>query len=438
MQRLILVSLTIVLTSFYLFPIAFSFFPALNTKNIMAGLGLVVGALVLVKNRASIVNRDFFILSLYALMVSIAGVLSVLYNNTIDYSYATYIISMWIWVSAAFVLVRWIRLVHGYVSVVLLANYMIVVCICQCVSALLIDAYPAFKNWVDSFIINFGFVTQEVIAEKNRLYGIGAVLDVGGTRFAAVLVILAYVLTIIERTKFKSFLLLYVVAFFIVGIVGNFIARTTTLGIVLAVVFLVWVNRNRLIGINRDNKLWRFILLVLVISAVISTYLYHHSPSVKENFRFAFEGFFSWVEKGSWESHSTNMLKRMVILPDELKTWIIGDGYFNAPSMMDPNYIGPIYTGFYKYTDIGYLRFIYYFGIIGTFLFMLFFCKVANVCMRRFRNQRSVFFFILLLNFIIWCKVSTDIFIIFAPFLCISQDENEDFDLRVSVTNKNT
>lgn len=433
MQRLILILITIVLTSFYLFPVAFSFFPALNTKNIMAGLGLIVGALVLVRNRASIVNRDFFVLSLFALLVSFAGILSILYNNTPDYTYATYIVSMWIWVSAAFVLVQWIRLVHGYASVTLLANYLIVVCVLQCVAALLIDTYPALKNWVDSTIVDFGFESQEVIADKNRLYGFGAALDVAGTRFAAVLIILAYVLTKVEETKIKTFLFLYIVAFFFISIVGNFIARTTTLGLILAVSYLFWVNRNRLIGINRDKKLWRFIFLILIITIVLTTYLYHHSPMFKENFRFAFEGFFNWIEKGEWKSNSTDMLKRMIILPSEFETWVIGDGYFHSPSELDPNYIGPIYSGFYKYTDIGYLRFIYYFGLIGTSLFVLFFCKVADVCMQRFRNQRTMFFFILLLNLIIWCKVSTDIFIIFALFLCIGQEENEDFDFRMDI-----
>ena len=399
----------------------------------MAGLGLIVGAFVLVRNRASIVNRDFFVLSLFALLVSLAGVLSILYNNTPDYSYATYIVSMWIWVSAAFVLVQWIRLVHGYASVTLLANYMIVVCVLQCVSALLIDTYPVLKNWVDSMIADFGFESQEVIADKNRLYGFGAALDVAGTRFAAVLIILAYILTKVEETKIKTFLFLYIVAFFFISIVGNFIARTTTLGLILAVIYLFWVNRNRLIGINRDKKLWRFIFLILVVTILVTTYLYYHSPMFKENFRFAFEGFFNWIEKGKWESNSTNILKRMIILPEELKTWIIGDGYFHGPTRIDPNYIGPVSYGFYKYTDIGYLRFIYYFGLIGTFLFVLYFCKVTDVCMRRFKKQRTMFFFILMLNLIIWCKVSTDIFIIFAPFLCISQDENEDFDFRMNI-----
>ena len=41
--------------------------------------------------------------------------------------------------------------------------------------------------------------------------------------------------------------------------------------------------------------------------------------------------------------------------PDNLHTWIIGDGYIVNPKD-DPYYIGEVTKGYYKNTDIGYLR----------------------------------------------------------------------------------
>lgn len=50
----------------------------------------------------------------------------------------------------------------------------------------------------------------------------------------------------------------------------------------------------------------------------------------------------------------------MYVFPDNLKTWIIGDGYFNGPEDSDPYYTGEIWDiGYYKGTDVGYLRFIF-------------------------------------------------------------------------------
>ena len=45
--------------------------------------------------------------------------------------------------------------------------------------------------------------------------------------------------------------------------------------------------------------------------------------------------------------------------------------------------------------------------------------------MNRFASYRSLFFVILLLNFIVWFKVSTDIFLVFALFLCLDKDDDQ-------------
>ena len=61
-------------------------------------------------------------------------------------------------------------------------------------------------------------------------------------------------------------------------------------------------------------------------------------------------------------------------------------------------------------------------------LFMLYFCKVTAVCASRFIKYRILFLFLLLFNFILWFKVSTDIFLVFALFLCISKEENDEYE----------
>ena len=77
------------------------------------------------------------------------------------------------------------------------------------------------------------------------------------------------------------------------------------------------------------------------------------NPEFYELTRFAFEGFFSLAEKGEWEVASNEMLKNMIVYPDEFKTWMIGDGYF-LNQRYDPNYIGDATEGgFYMGTDIG-------------------------------------------------------------------------------------
>ena len=120
----------------------------------------------------------------------------------------------------------------------------------------------------------------------------------------------------------------------------------------------------------------------------------------------------------------------MVVWPDNIKTWIIGDGYLNNPadkslSTYDPYFVGKFH-GYYMGTDIGYLRYIFYFGLIGLITLNTFFIKICRIVCRKFTAFKWMFIIVLAVNFIQWFKVSTDLFVVFAPFLCLSFQEDED------------
>lgn len=182
---------------------------------------------------------------------------------------------------------------------------------------------------------------------------------------------------------------------------------------------------------NKKSILIKLILSIVGIAIGVFTFLYLTDSYWKDFLRFGFEGFFSLVETGEWEVHSNNLLSKGFIFPDNLKGWIIGDGYMGNPDA-DPYYIGEASYGYYMNTDSGYSRFIFYFGLIGLVAFSAFFFKVAAVCINKFPQYRTLFLTILLLNFVIWVKVSTDIFIALAPFLCISSTENEEYERRTA------
>ena len=105
--------LTTIILNFYFFSIDLRFMPSVNTKMVLGGLGLFVLAYQLVKKGGALINKDTFVLSVCAALVSLAGFVSVVYNGTPDYTYATYLISMWVWLSAAYVVVTWMRWAHG-------------------------------------------------------------------------------------------------------------------------------------------------------------------------------------------------------------------------------------------------------------------------------------------------------------------------------------
>ena len=423
--KLIAMLFLVFLTSMFFFPFEFTFLPGINTKMAMAAVGLVLFALDLAKGRAASLDRSFFLLSFLAALVSLAAFASAVINHTNDYTYASYIISMWVWMGAAYVVVSAIKWVHGEATVEIVGNYLIAVCVMQCGLAIMIDSFPWLKNLVSDLILGLGFVDNQTLEEANRLYGIGCSLDVAGTRFSCVLVIIAFLSLKIAGTEKKQWIWLYLISFFVISVVGNIIARTTIVGVGMAV--LVW-----LIGAIavRQAETRRFFfsrwLVVLITAIIVCTVLYIESPVFKDNFRFGFEGFFSLFETGRWETNSNNILRNMIVFPDNLHTWVVGDGYLENPYRRDINYVGPNYGGYYMATDIGYLRFIFYFGLIGLLLFCAFMVASANELMKRFPAYSWMFFCILLINLIVWMKVSTDIFVVMAIFLCLREPGKED------------
>lgn len=433
MTRIFLILSTGILTSFFYFPFLTPLLPIwLNTKMLVATIGLFIGGIKILGSRTAEVDKTFFTLSIYALIVSLVCFLAVVYNGTTDTSYVYYMMSMWTWLGGAYAVCNIIKAVHGKLSITLVTNYLLAVCVFQCVMALLIDNIPGIKNAIDPYI----YMDQIFMEKTGRLYGLGASLDVAGLRFSLVLVMVAHVLLNIQKTAYKKWLWLYLVAYAIIILIGNMMARTTSVGMVLSVLYLI-VGSSKT-DLSSTHVLWSRIGLIALLAIPYLVYKYNTDVSFHKDIRFAFEGFFALFEKGQWEVGSNTQLKNMIVFPDNFKTWIIGDGYFNNPIHTDPYYTGEVTGGYYKNTDIGYLRFIFYMGVTGLLAFSIFMCKAAQIAIERFKGYEEMILLLLAVHFIVWLKVSTDSFLIFALLLCIPKEDNEEYDKFVATKDEDT
>ena len=408
----------LIVTSFFFFPFEFTFLPGLNTKMLLAAMGLVLFVARAAASRSASLDRDFFVLIVFASIVSLSGIISVVYNATTDLSYASYVVSFFVWMGGAYFVVSSIRFLHGKVTPLMVINYLAAICVVQCVIALLISRNPLVKDFVDSFLGGDGFMGKL----ENRMYGIGCALDVAGLKFSCVLVAISFVvMNGLCQPKLQT--TIYWIAYLVIAVVGNMIGRTTSVGVVVSLIYiLVHCIFYGYIEFLKSRVLPLLLLMVALLPLLI--YLYNNSPKTREDLRFGFEGFFSLAETGRWETNSNNRLSDMFVLPDNPKTWIIGDGYFDNP-YSDPNFNGDNPTEFYKGTDVGYLRFIYYFGVIGLISFVVFFLVAFWECALRHRKYAILFLMILTINYIVWVKVSSDIFLIFSLFLCIPSESDE-------------
>ena len=412
-----------IVTSMMFFPFEFKALPpGMNSKKMLAVVGLVFLFFGMVKKRELKIDRDFLYVSLLAILVSFCGLFSVTFNETSDYAYANYISSAWVWMGAAYAAYSMMRLVHKEVNCVVLINYLVGVCLFQCVMALVIDGNGEVKRFVDTYIEQ----GQLFITDVDRLYGIGASLDVAGSRFAAVVMMVSFILanTSIKKSAWEYFI--YITGIFAISILGNMIARTTIVGIGLGTMYFIFVTIRQAKGFeNQYARLWKWFSALLVVSVITTTYLYETNTKFREDVRFGFEGFFNFFERGTFEYSSNTKLGAMSVWPTQLKTWLIGDGYFDSPDATNPYYTGSPHPGFYMGTDVGYQRFIFYFGIVGLAMFSFFLVMTTRVLMKRHPGWRMMFLMLLLVNFIVWTKVSTDIFLVFALFFCLPKADED-------------
>ncbi|WP_207795734.1 hypothetical protein [Sphingobacterium haloxyli] len=398
------------MVSFYLFPVGFTFLPSsINTKMLLALLGGAIFGYNTIQRRNFSVSRGILGAIGFAVFFSLICFVATDINHTSDYAYVGYVGSFFTWLASAYAICVLIKVMHGETSFRLLVLYLAGVCFTQCVLALLIDNIESFKILVDSYV-NQG---QEFYNEVDRLYGIGAALDSAGIRFAVVLLLIV-ALICHEQSVRKSTgsIVLLLLAFFTIAIVGNAISRTTIIGVVSAMLYFIFFS-----GLFRLNirfsalRLGIWFGITLFVAVGLSTFLYYTNDEFHNHMRFAFEGFFNLVEKGEWSTGSTDKLNReMWIWPQDTKTWIIGSGLFDS---------------FIYGTDIGYCRFILYCGLIGFSVFAAFFVYNGLFFMHRWPKYAMVFLVFIVMTFVFWIKVATDIFFIYALFYCLDEFINE-------------
>lgn len=389
-----------ILVSFFFYPVGFTFLPyTLNTKMILGVIGVLLFVYNSIRGKGMIVHWDVAKAGLIAIVFSVACFVSVTANNTEDTSYSSYILSFLVWTFSAYSVCHFLRLRYGKVDLWLIARYLTIVAVAQCVIAQLIDMFLPVKLIVDS-IFSQG---QEFMVEVDRLYGIGASLDNAGVRFTVTLLLLSYFIIEFGKSgEHRTALRLSYLAFIFITVFGNMISRTTSVGVLLGLCYMgVYFLQNISVTVRVSQlRSIAIVILLLTVAIPLFSWLYATNPDIRENLRFAFEGFFNWKETGVWRTDSTDKLNAVMwIWPTDTKTWIIGSGLFD----------GWVYG-----TDIGYCRFILYCGLLGFSLFSGFFVFNAWAFYRKFPDTGVLALLLLATTFIVWMKVATDIYLLYA------------------------
>ena len=400
----------IAVTSLYLFPVSFTFLPeSVNSKILVAVFGVAAFVFDSIKKKAFELSRATISAAIMAMVFSVWCLFAVTIASTYEMDYASYIVSFLTWMAGAYGVYAVLRIGYGEVTQGLLIRYLALVGVCQCLAAVLIDNNQAFCNLVDRFIIG-----GDYYREHRRMYGIGAALDPAGIRFSVILVMIAHQFSTDREVRSKGlYQTTVMVSYTIITVIGLVISRTTMVGVLLGIAYmLVSLIRLRQGGFISFRILRRFFVFLIVLTGIIVTgiYLYRTNSTVEGYLRFGFEAFFNWAETGEFRTNSTDELSAMWVWPEDFRTWLIGRGTFGV---------------FENDTDIGYCNFVLYCGMIGVVLFSLFFVYVHLVHNRKFSSFGIVSFLLIVLTFVFWMKVTTDIFFIDALLFCIPGDSEE-------------
>ena len=412
MKKILIGTFLSVIVSFYVFSTAFTFLPHnINTKMMLAAFGLAAFLLKGIRDHALFFSWRTLVAALMAVAFSLWCLFVITFNRTTQTVYAEYWISFATWIGGAYGVYIIIRSVYKRVDLPLLTKYLAIVCIAQCAIALMIDNIPIIKTLVQAIF----YAEYDFFERIGRLYGIGCSLDPAGVRFGCVLLLIAHqIASNPEITGSKKKMTLYITAFILITVIGSMIARTTSVGAAIALAYILYrhvhIQRG---GFVSGRQLRMFAILSLVLAAIIgiAIYLYNTNDAVHGYLRFAFEGFFNWVETGEFRTDSTDILETMWIWPTTFRDWMIGTGKIGV---------------FIWNTDIGYCNFVLYCGLIGLTLYASYYIFCALSLNKKFKDFYLLSLLLLAFQAAVWAKVMTDIFFILALLMVIDGDDMEE------------
>ena len=409
MRKLLIGAFLTLMVSFYFFHITFPFLPreALNTKNLMAGFGTLALIYDGIRNESMMLSRYTLIAGLLAAIFSVWCLYAVTDAGTYELGYATYIFTVYIWLAGAYGVCFLLRGAYGKVDLALLTKYLAIVGVVQCLMAVAIDNSSVVERLVDRIMYQPG----DYYKVHNRMYGLGAALDPAGIRFSTILIMISHDFSHNPKVRDnRLFQATDLIAFAIILIIGAVISRTTLVGAAMGIGYIgITLLRMRRGGFVTISMVQSFFWFFAVVAGIIffAVYFYIHSETFQQYLRFGFEAFFNWIETGDFSTGSTDILETMWIWPTDAHTWLVGQGTYGI---------------IVNHTDIGYCNFILFSGLVGMVLYSIFFLYCHFAIVNKFQDFQLTAWLLVALTFIVWIKVTTDIFFIDALLFCIAGD----------------
>ena len=404
-------AVALILMFLYFYTITFSFLPFSSTV-IFGIFGFLWFGLLLLQNKISFtINKYMMRFSILLISVGIVAMVTLVINSTRDIKFISYVFSALAIIFASYFVIKILKKMKYELSFESIGHLIINVIFIQSIIALSMFLIPELKE----FLLGLEKITADqykrvIGLSEFRIYGLGASKTfIAGIYNGFGLILMA---VFFRMYKFSSKqLFVFSFKFLLIFLVGMMMARTTLVGVLLAI-SIVLMPKDFKATISMAKKRFLFIFLAFIVPVVIILLLMNFSTSFSMTFgraiEYGFEMFVNYFAYGSFETDSTNELKTLYVFPTEIKTYIIGDGYFAHPTDIGQYYMN---------TDVGYLRLIYYFGMVGLLTYLAMQMYLIVRAYRSFKIGAEIYLFIVAYLLILNLKGFTDLLFIHILFL---------------------
>ena len=185
-------------------------------------------------------------------------------------------------------------------------------------------------------------------------------------------------------------------------------ARSTLIGAAFGGVFVLL---SFMPGVKYVTSNYKALFLVILIGWILAVNVGKNLVSDFDDlYSFGFEMFINYQSGDGFSARSNNSLFDMYnTIPSDIKTWLLGDAKW-----AEGNH-------YYKRVDAGYLRPLWYFGIIGMFFLFGYYMKVIHYVVykggvfygKKFLPTVVLIAYVLILNY----KGPVDLYFLLLPFV---------------------
>lgn len=378
-----------------IYPVKFVFFPLASTRVTIGAIGIllfIINSLTYKSRKSLAIKKEWLSVAISIMTILLIAIFVDILNGTKETYFVKFPLSMIAIFGASYAIAKVVKSVHHQITFDIIARYIILSVVFQMIIAVFMFISPVIKESLINLLAgNYQKqVGLDIIRLRNRIIGFGSQFFAAGVVNCFTLILLTILIKFKSARNEKTTYLK--LGFILLSIVGTVLSRTTLVGIIMSVTIFMFKSK---IFIIKSST----IKLFIVFAALVVLFLCFKPNAIFEKFktasRFGFEMFYNYFEKGELSTKSTNQLFEMFnSRPNNIKTLILGDGYYQNPRDS---------TLYYMNTDVGYLRLIFYFGLIGTLAYFVYQINLLKVANKITGNTFPLFFFsisvlILILN----------------------------------------